>query len=1338
MKLYENKQMSEDRIREYLGQKALFFSVLAGYSRTPNTTPVRFNEKQVEAIEKARKVFDIHLTILNTPLDDDSANPEQRDMDREHQSGIDVNRVDFYTNSMGTVSTAIDKDEDEEGIDYSDDYSFSDAEEGLTVNEIYSYSNAASKFRRDMIGAAKLLDQAIENKSLNISEMSRLYSLLSSIKSNSFVERDLIGYDPFNDLTLQGRKGSVQVRDDATMEAFNGLMNMVSNELEPTEGVNLLAQQGLSITLGNSFYNDLMSADILDKGRMNTFRNGLESNLISRTEKNAVNNGDVFADLMIKNSKKLEEAAWQQYQAVKDMFGESEGMTMLANIQVVYQKTLEKINRNIPVLDKDIAARQAALKEMAGKIGMENDVDYTLDAEINLSSEDIDSFIARNDVLESISLNNNLDIEKNPAFMKAVEDYNAAYIDFAGKKKRLYDTLSFLADPINANSVASLQNLIILPQARMEFIRTLNENPHLMKPLLYNATELAVLRSKYINDVNSSVRIYRSPEELQIKPRSREEMKIIANLQAIEKRIGDEDNGSALRELVEGIKRENVSREMKEFLSQKEIAPFFGKNTADGLTDYYMKSAGLVDRFCDEFYEAGEHLAEAGSRLNAMMRESLAVSQVEYLEGVTQLSAEEKYALTSKFMKDAVFATYAKNIYKDRVFNSTDEELSVVNNVKAEYGNATSLVYGSACPVSVRDNCLIVNRNSIFHDSQKLNELAGNVKNLILDMNGSKALSEDEAATVRENIEKDSNELYEAMKGEIERGVQDASARLARYSEERELMSAFNPDVQIAYGYEARKVFDDFVSGKDREENFVKLQNLLGGIVRNNYSEADNVKKINAYLIREAVTDGSANQFATEFMKSGLLDDEAHYTLEDVKPVVDTLMIAGEENKKLLSEFRRTGDHTKLRRIENPDIKDKNRFENMIVTTYNGFFRDEKLEEIRKEMNRAKTDQMIWDNNLEELRECSPRVYAYGNIASAAIAAGLSDNAEVEFFKEKTKEFENTLLKEKGYSILKNVSNLQYGKEGQYLQNAENFYNSVTQALTDREKSPSPEKDEALKSLIFRTNEDYAHPVQEMYRREKNSGGKYSMSSAAVASISPESTLQRYSLSVLPSENFNMAAFKTTIDSKDKAMGDFLNVKNLYAQVKGQSIYTYPVNKGIDTFYRMGLDNLNVKRSVADAEKQLTPYGRALSEAKKADRSFNQDLKTFAIKNLPHTQEYIDGFKKTLKNRGVRADLVDSMQFVPSKKTNNTVVNISSDVLSRCTQKDQLKLKAAVTDIYIREREGKNAPNVSIVGNESAKARIISTINRTYSEMSKGSKTMERSASSSRSRSGAF
>ena len=41
MKLYENKQMSEDRIREYLGQKALFFSVLAGWALLGETLTLR-------------------------------------------------------------------------------------------------------------------------------------------------------------------------------------------------------------------------------------------------------------------------------------------------------------------------------------------------------------------------------------------------------------------------------------------------------------------------------------------------------------------------------------------------------------------------------------------------------------------------------------------------------------------------------------------------------------------------------------------------------------------------------------------------------------------------------------------------------------------------------------------------------------------------------------------------------------------------------------------------------------------------------------------------------------------------------------------------------------------------------------------------------------------------------------------------------------------------------------------------------------------------------------------------------------------------------------------------
>ena len=1336
MKLYENKQMSDEKIKEYLGQKALFFSVLAGYSRTPDTNLISFNDRQLAAIEQARKVFDIHLTILNTPLDDYSANPEQRDIDSEHQSGIDADKVDFYTNSMGTVSTALRKDDEDEGLGLDEETTFTDAEEGLTVNEIYSYSNAASKFRRDMIAASGLLADAARNKALTVSEMNRLYSLLSSIKSNSFVERDLVGYDPFNDYAIQGKNGPVPVKDDMTNESFTELMNMVGHVLEPTEGVNLLAQQGLSITLGNNFYNDLMSADILDKGRYNKFKNGLDSNLISRTDKNAVNDGDLFADLMIKNSKKLETAAWDQYLAVKDLFGEKECMTMLANIQIIYQKTLAKINRNIPLLQSDIASRQAVLKKMAQTIGMEENVDYSLDPEINLSGEDIDAFIARNDVLENLDLS----VESEPEFMASVKEYNAAYLSFAEKKKRLYDTLTFLSDPVNANQAASLQNLITSSKNRQDFVKTLNANPHLAKPSLYNATEIAVLRSKFISDVNSTVRIHRSEKELNIKPRSREELKILNALRAIEDRIGEEDNMTKLLDTVSAIDRETVKREMDEFVSQSEIAPFFKDVSVDEMTDYYMRSAELVERFSQEFMESGTELAKAGCDLNEKIRENLARTQVTYLSQAVPLSEEEKAALMTKFETDAVFTTFEKNIHKDLVFTSTDEELSVVNDLKAEYGNTTSLVYGSACPVSPRENCRIAEKNNPFTASQRLQDLATSLKDYVIDVNGEKSLSEEERVTVKENLLSGMKNVYDAMHKDARLALEDASIRIARYSEEQERMIAFNPDAQINYGYEAKKIFDSFVEGSNREADFIRLQTLLSGIVGNNPGEADNAKKINAYLLSEVLKDGSAPAFASEFVKKGIIDVDTHYNLDDVRSVVDTLMVAGEANKIILAEFRKTGDHTKLKRISQPEVKDKNHYENMIVTSYNDFYKEDRLEDLRKQLSRARTDQYISRNSLEEIEKYTPEVFACATVGEAAVAKGLADSQDVAFFKEKTKEFENTLLKEKGYNILKNVSSLTYGKEDQYLKNAQEFYTSVVDLLSEEEKNPSADRDEKLQKAIFRRNEDYAHPLQEMYRKEKTSDGAWKMSAATVAAISPEASTQRYSLSVLPSENFNMAAFKTTVDSKDRAMLDFVNVKNLYATVKGQSMYTYPVNKGIDTLYRLGLDNLNVRRSVADEGKQMTAFGQTVSDAKKADKTFNTELTTFAIKNLPATKEYVDGFKKVLISRGVRKDLVESMQFVPSKRTNNTVVNISSEVLKSCSQKDQMKLKSTITDIYIREKGHSKAPHVTITGNEGATRRIINAISRDYSEMSKSGvkKPSQEKGTPSRSRADAF
>ena len=1328
MKLYENRKLSDERVREYLGQKALFFSVLAGYSRTPNTNRVEFDEQQLKALENAKKALDIHLTILNTPLDDYSANPEQRDADREHQSGVDVDRVDFYRNSMGTISTAINKDEDEEpGYDGED--AFTDETEGLVVNEIYSYSDAASKLRRDMIAASGLLTQALQEKSLTVSGLNRLYSLFSGIKANSFVERDILGYDPFYDTAIRTSRGAIPVRDDPTRDAVQSFMEMAGRILEPTEGVSILAQQGLGIVLGNNFYNDLMSADILDKGKYNTFKNGLESNLVSRVEKNAVNDGDVFADLMIRNSRRLERAAWDQYQAVKEMFGEAEGMTMLANIQVVYQKTLAKIARTLPSLEKDIAQRQAALRTMADQIGMEENVDYSLSPDINLSTEDIDSFLARNDLLENIDP----DIENHPEFIEQVKNYNAAYLKFAEKKKLLYDTLSFLVDPVNANAVASLQNLIPSANDKVEFIKVLNENPHIQPPSLYNAYELAALRSKYINDVSTSVRMYRSEEEMAVKPRSQQELAVLNEVRKIEDRIADENNGGRLMDLISSIGRKEIAREFADFISQDEIAPFFRDVDPSDITDYYMLMAGEVEKLSDEFYDAGEELARAGSQLNAEIRKSLAHAQVEFLSQLADFNDKEKAELQKKFSDDAVFATIQRNLHKDRVFSSTDEEVSVVHDLRAEYGNTISLVYGSAAPMGIKDACRVIEKDTLSDASPLLQSLAENMKYLSIDKASGQVLSEAEASAAKENLEKDGIRYYENALKEAEKDVSESGQRLASYMARRDEIRSFSPDVQISHGYEVKKLFDDFVVGKNREENFNRIQTLLQGIVRNNPDEEENVKKISAYCIREAVADGSANQLVSEMVDKGLLGDDANYSLKDVQGLVDTLMIAGEDNKKILAKYRQTGDYTRLKRIKNPDREDKAHFENKIVATYNGFYQEDRLEELNRQIGRAQDENYTARNKRDYIRSFSPRAYAYSDIATAAIAKGTVDDARVQYFKERTREFENMMLRDKGYNTLRNVSNIQYEKEDQYIKNAQDFYNDVIETVGKCENLSPEERTAVLKGTIFKRNEDYAHPVQELFRREVNSKGKYRMTAQEVAIISPESSQQRYSLSVLPSESFDMSAFKTTLKSKERgSMEDFLNIRNLYAEVKSQSIYTYPVNKGIDTLYNIGLESRNARRSVAESERAMTEYGKHLRDARAAGKSFNQDLRTFAIKNLPPTEEYINGLKKVLINRGVRADLVESMKFVPSSKTNNTVVNISSDVLSKCSKADQLKFRSTITDIYIKEKVDGVAPGIKVVGNEMAKKRIIGAISRNYNEQSKAPKrtrTLERTRS---------
>lgn len=1322
MRLYEDNRMSDERIRAYLGEKALYFAVLAGYSRSPNTSTITLDAHQLEAVRKARQVLDVHLAILDTPLDDYSANPEQRDADFPHMSDVDVGRVDMYVNGMGTVSTAVNRDEDEDPSAYEDAPFTDTSEDGLTVNDIYSYSEAASKLRRDMTAAERILAQAEKDGSMTVAAMGRLYSLMSSVRANSYVERDILGYNPFVDTTIRRGGKETPIRGDATREATLALMNMAGRTLEPTEGAAILAQQGLSIVLGSSFYGDLMSADILDKGRINTLRDGSGSNIVSRTDRRAVDDGDAFADLMVLNSRRLEDAAWAQYQEVVRLFGPQEGMAMLANVQVTYQKSLAKVGRVLPAIRQEVAERQASLKAMALHIGMEDGVDFTLDPDINLSVEDIDAFVARADVLENLDPG----IDGDPAFKAASDGYNKAYMDFAERKRRLYDAMSFLADPLEANRMASFQDLLKERRSKQILVEVMNANPHIEPPTPSISHDLIVARSGFLSDVSSSARVQRVGEELDAKPRSRAEERILSTLSAIEDGIAERDFAGKATDLVASLDRDTVQHMVDDFMANPEVSRVF---EADGvqsrdLVDLYMRVADSVEGLVDGLVDSADRLAQAGGTLNAEIRARLAHSQVEYLDSMVELSDEEKVELERKFRTDAVFATFTKNIQKDRVLSSTGEEPQAENVIKAEYGNTNSLVFGSACPMGMKDGCGIIAANLLDGDA-RIGDAAQGLTDLRMDMEQGGTLSDLEVDAVRVNLDSAAIGYYDAILSEARRAIADIDGRLARDLETRDMIRAFNPETQIGYGYEAQAAFEDFVSGPDPEAAFGRLQTLLQGIVRNNPDETEDVKKINAFLVAESVRSGSASQIATEMVKAGIVDVDTHYTLEDVRPIVDTLMVAGAENKRILADFRRTGDHTRLKRIAVPDDKDKEHFERKIVTAYNGFFQEERLEELNRRIARERADSYIARNRLESIESCSPRAYAYGDIATAAIARGQMDGAEVEMLRRRAREFSDTLLREKGYDVLLDVSDMEFEGKGKYLDEAQGYYDTVIATLDRCEGLDAKEREAQLKSVVFARNSDYAHPVQEMLRRELRGEGK--MTAQEVAAASPEAPQQRYSLSVLPSEGFDVSAYKTTAkgrgEDRDRTMEDYIDVRRMYSEVKAQSIYTYPVNKAVEIIYDRGLVNPKARRSVAENERSMTGYGRLMRDVRASSRSVNLESRTFAIRNLPPTKEYIDGLKKVLVDRGVRADLVDSMRFMPSKRTNNTVVSLASGVMEKCSQKDLAKFRSTLTDIYIRPRNGGKAPKLAIVGNEGATRRVVAAIGRSYDEMSKAAKS---------------
>lgn len=1320
MKLYdENGRLSDQQVREYLGQKALFFATLAGYSRTPNTSRVEFDERRLAVIRRAREVLDIHLAILDTPLDADSGNPEQRDADKEHRSGVDVNRVDFYSEDGGPYRTAISRDEEEgpdegsDNIDLSEPSPFTDDSEGPTVDEIYSYSDAAAKLRRDMSAAQSILRAAEEDKALTIGSLSRLHSLISSVRANSYVERDLVGYDPFNDRTITTKKGTRPVTGDDTLDVTRALLGLTGELLEPTEGVGILAQQGLSITLGKDFYNDLLSADILDKGRYNVLRNGKESNLISRTEKDAVDNGEVFADMMVRNSKRLEQAAWDQWQAVKGVFGDDEGIAMLSNIQVVYQKTLAKLSRALPDLEKDLASRQSELRMMVTGIGMQEGVDYSSSPDVDITLKDIDDFLIRNDVLESMDLR----IEDSPSFRKAANEYNAAYNDFAARKQDFYSAVSFLADPMNANRLGSLQLFASFSTKgqKQDFDRALNDSHEVSAPVPDNPLELIAARSGFMNDVSSSVRIHRSAEEQEVGPVSRRELRILAQMNAVERRIGESDNYTRLMELVESIDFDEMEERIDAFCSQPELAPFFRSADRAEMADFYRNMASHVKEYADSYQQSAERLAQAGSALNAEIRAGLARTQVEFVSRSADLSEEDKEALARRFEHRALYATYEKNLHKDRILNSTDADVAVSNNLKAEYGNVSSLVYGSACPMSLKECDMLISRNTLENAPGTIQMLATGMKAMSMDLDGVSQLDEKEVATVRANLESGSQGYYESLKAGAQRSLEDAQTRLSRHSSERDAIAVFNPDVQAEFGYEARRVFESFVSDDaDRQKDFGRLQDLLRGLVDNNPAEAENVKKVNAYLLREMMDEG--NPFVKEAVERGLVDVDTHYTLHDVRPIVDTLMIAGEANKRILAEFRATGDHTKLKRIPHPDTRDKNRYENLVITSYNGLYQEERMEELGRLVARDREDVRLAKNRLADIASVTPRACSWGDISTRAIADGQVDDARVEYLRQRTREAEGMAQRERGFEILRETANVEFGRQDGYISNAQDFYNRVVDTLnaSERDKVTAAERRNRLEAVIRNRDEDYALPVKELLRQEVASNGRYPVTAKTVAGMSPESVLQRFSLSVLPTTEYPMAAFKMTTKGmdggKDRSMNDYVNIKELYAEVKRQSVYTYPINQGYQTLREKGLETRHKKRSVAEREAAMTSYGKTLWETRSAGKAIDQKLDAFAVRNLPSDREHQEEFRRILASRnGINQELVASMRMTPSKLTGNTVVSIPGEVLERCSKVDQLAFKAAIPDIKF-QKDGRSV-NLDIVSGESASRRMVEAIN---------------------------
>lgn len=1254
--------------RSFLGKRALFFNIVAGYLKNQPDIEIPLTPESKENISEFLKGAEVQLTLLRNHLDKDSASFEQEREDKENTTDAYIEKG--VTNKNDNVASNDDIFDDVEITSKSIESNVS-SESGdiLRASEIRSFKNATVKLVRDLSESKDILEKAVSADSISSNDMLRAYSLFTSIRNNSYVTKDAIGYDFLNpEYVNPKRPRKAEEANFAYSNSFSALQKEWAESISGRDKASLLAVQGLQLTLGPDFYNDMTSSDILDMGRVNNRGNQI-NNIIRRTDSNALEDGNAYSRLMIANSAVLEMSAMKQYEEVCRIYGQEEGNRMIGNIETLFLQCADKVDRFVHTEQSELKDLRTSMETHAIEAGMIPGCDF-ISGRLNI--DNVNNFFIREDVLEK-----NLKLE-TPETAEKISDYNRKYLRFTEMRGNLFELSSLLARPLTTEKNPVLNSLDETSRTAINYY--ISENSRVLRTPGFG-DDFFEAKNAFTDSVNTMIR-FTGIVENPIEPRTKKESlleKDAADRFLNAKGMRDKSL-SVMREYVDSLLKEKDpvakaaedirffvnpgTKEAKEILEKSyELAKkgnqpiptklkmdfnkYINDEIIQELAENYIDWAKNFSDTVKAYETAAYDLIQSGEELNRKFSHESAVAQADYLGIAVEMSDSERDAVITRIERNNRIEGISKLIERDDALSRTLAEQADDNADIKKKGNAPkSIMYGSGVISDPNDAARIMMQHFPMKEMIRLGAKARKLA-IVIDHRDQSELKDEEISNARINIAADAKKYTKwLLKYKAEPKVSLLEGEISTLNELHNEYKSFSGKKQAEYGHTIQRLFDKYEKNTATDQEINDLYGTIDLLARNNPGEKGNAKILNEYLISGISEKHGPTVLGEELVKAGIAGQGKKYSYEeDIKPILATLPVAGEKGKKALADYHETGKGTYIERKPSASDEEKKKMEDRLIFTRNEEFSKNILADIRREAEQ-KGKALFELKNLVKDITSDRDSFALALLASSMIADGPS------YSMEKSELLRSDVSAFNSRSERLEVFSSAVSSEMNELKAVEIKYDEIS-------KADNEERVEKLREFISEGHEG-SIPIKALADAR---GGLENITSADIEKMKPSAGSVQAEVPVLPHENLDLGAFQTfgqRNDRKELTGEDKIIYERMTEAARKSDIYTYAVNAGTYNFTDEGI--------TYRGKLPATEYAKELADENRVSRNSREKAGLIlAVKNIPTSIKEED-LKGKLDNafieKGAEPVIVRDLEYRRDGRTANTVLTVPEESFS--------------------------------------------------------------------------